>query len=141
MSIEAAKTEKRVVETFVEAVRDGDLDALDDVMDADLVYSQPTGEVHGLAEFKEETHALLSPFADVEIEVHEMVAEDDLVVVHFTFRGIHEGELQGIQPTGNTVELSEVIIARVEDGKIVDGNEIYDGLSFFQQLGVDPPEF
>ena len=140
MSIEAAETEKGVVETFVEAVRDDDLDALDDVMDADLMYSQPTGEVHGLAEYKEETQAVMAAFADVEIEVHEMVAEDDLVVVHFTFRGRHEGELQGIQPTGNTVELSEVIIARVEDGKIVEGNELYDGLSFFQQLGVDPPE-
>ncbi len=70
----------------------------------------------------------------------EMVAEDDVVVVHFSYRGTHEGEYQGIEPTGNVVEGTAVMIDRFKDGKIVERTEEFDTLSWFQQLGVDPSE-
>lgn len=140
MSTEAIAANKNAVEKTFEAISSDDLDALDDVMDEDMTYSDPLTEIEGLDDYKDYVRGFLSAFPDMEAEVHEMVAEDDVVVVHFTYRGTHEGELEGIEPTGNEVEGTAVIIDRLEDGKIVEKTEVYDTLSFFQQLGVDPSE-
>ena len=37
-----------------------------------------------------------------------------------TFRGTHQGELMGIPPTGRTVEMAIMDIARLVDGKVVE---------------------
>ena len=51
-----------------------------------------------------------------------------------------KGEYAGIEPTGNAVEGTAVMIDRLKDGKIVERTEEFDTLSWFQQLGVDPSE-
>jgi len=52
-------------------------------------------------------------------------------------RGTHQGEFQGIPATGNKVEISGIIISRIENGKIVEEREDWDLLGFMQQLGLE----
>ena len=42
-------------------------------------------------------------FDGARFEIHQMVAEGNLVAVRYTFHGTHTGEYLGIPPTGRTV--------------------------------------
>ena len=43
-----------------------------------------------------------------------------------------------IPASGTHIEVSAVVIARIEDDQIVEGWEIYDNLEFMQQTRRDP---
>ena len=44
------------------------------------------------------------------------------------------------EPTNRSVEFTGMTMARVVDGRIVEGWNSYDFLSMYQQLGVQPPQ-
>ena len=73
-------------------------------------------------------------FPDWTEKVVDIVADGDRVVTRYISNGTHEGEFQGIAPTGRKIEIAEVSIHRVLNGKIVEQWGFPDGLSHFQQL-------
>ena len=137
-SDETRDANKNAVEQTFEVMASHDFDALDDLMDEDLTFSDPLVEIEGLDAYKAMMRGRFSALPDTDSTFHTMVAEDDVVVVHFSYRGTHEGEFQGIEPTGNVLEGTAVMIDRFEDRKIVERIEEFDTLSWFRQLGVDP---
>ena len=137
-STETRDANKNAVEQTFDVMARHDFDALDDLMDEDVTFSDPLMEIEGLDEYKAMMRGRFSALPDTESTFHTMVAEDDVVFLHFSYRGTHEGEFQGIEPTGNVVEGTAVMIDRLEDGKIVERIEEFDALSWFRQLGVDP---
>jgi predicted ester cyclase len=60
------------------------------------------------------------------------------VVTRWRAQGTHEGELMGISPTGNRVEIMGMSIDRIEGGKVVETWDQYDALGMLQQLGAIP---
>ncbi len=66
------------------------------------------------------------------------MAEGDRVATRWTGTGTHEGELMGIAPTGNRVEVAGMVISRISGGKIAESWSNYDALGMMQQLGVIP---
>ena len=137
-SIDTRDANKNAVEKTFEVMARHEFDALDDLMDEDVTFSDPLMEIAGLEEYKDLMRGRFSALPDTESEFHELVAEDDVVVVYFSYRGTHEGEYQGIEPTGTVVEGTAIMIDRFKDGKIVERIEEFDTLSWFQQLGIDP---
>jgi steroid delta-isomerase-like uncharacterized protein len=59
-------------------------------------------------------------FPDLTCTIEELIAEGDKVAYRWTMRGTHQGEIEGIAPTGRAVEVSGITIVRLEDGKIVE---------------------
>jgi predicted ester cyclase len=59
-------------------------------------------------------------FPAYEFIAHQIVAEDDIVAVRATFRGVHKGDFAGIKPTGKRVSSELMIFYRVGDGVIVE---------------------
>jgi|SRR5579863_6021930 len=59
-------------------------------------------------------------FPAYEMIAHQIIAEDDLVAVRATFRGVRKGEFAGMGPTGKQVSSGLMIIYRVKDGLIVE---------------------
>ena len=70
--------------------------------------------------------------------VDEMIAEDDRVMVRWTFHGTHQGDFSGLPPTHKSVTYSGINIFRIADGRIAEVWDIYDRLWLWQQLGVLP---
>jgi predicted ester cyclase len=73
-------------------------------------------------------------FPAYELIAHQIIAEDDLVAVCATFRGVHKGEFAGIKPTGKRVSSDLMIIYRVSDGLIVEHWLIMDVKDVVEQL-------
>ena len=72
-------------------------------------------------------------------EIDEIFSSDDKVVVRWTGTGKHDADLNGIPPTGRTIEVSAISIHRMADNKIAETWEVWDTLGFLQQIGVVPP--
>lgn len=81
----------------------------------------------------------LDVMAEMTHEIHELVADGDQVMAHVTYRGVHEGRVHGIEPTGHTVEVEEYHRFRIEDDEIVELDWLSDDLALLRQLGVDLP--
>ena len=79
-----------------------------------------------------------SAFPDARMMVEDLIAEGDRVVWRFTIHATHTGLFQGIAPTGRSVTITGMNIARMEDGKIVENWGEQDNLGLLQQLGVIP---
>jgi steroid delta-isomerase-like uncharacterized protein len=77
-------------------------------------------------------------FPDWEEQIQDVVAEGDRVVLRVTAGGTHEGEFQGMAPTGKTVEITGMGIVRVENGKIAESWWEFDAIGLMQQLGAIP---
>lgn len=58
------------------------------------------------------------------------------VCLAYTLTGTHQGEFQGIAPTGRRIEVRGVQIGRFENGKIVERWGSTDELGIMRQLGV-----
>lgn len=128
---------KAVVQRYFDAFVDGDLHALEAVLDPDVVdHTADAGQAAGIEGFKQFTRAWKTAFPDLEVEIHEQVAEADLVVTRWTGRATHLGPYHGIPPTGRRVLLEAVSIERLRDGLVTDEWFISDGLVLLQQLGA-----
>lgn len=75
-------------------------------------------------------------FPDVEVTTHELLAEEDLVAVHLTGHGTHQGLFQGCPPTGRPWTATCTAIYRVDAGRIVDARVNWDLLAVMEQLGA-----
>ena len=71
-------------------------------------------------------------------EVEDIFSAGDRVAVRWTGSGRHTGEINGIPPTGAEVRVDAVSIFRMRDGKIAETWEVWDTLSFLQQVGAIP---
>lgn len=74
----------------------------------------------------------------VRLTVDEMIAENDRVMVRWTFTGTHQGEFAGLPPTQQPISYAGINIFRIADGKIAEIWDIFDRLWMWQQLGVLP---
>jgi predicted ester cyclase len=77
-------------------------------------------------------------FPNMVIQVNDMVAEDDRVVVYWTMVGTHLGEGAGVAPTGRTITFTAISQLRFRDGKLIEYQVSPDRLGIFQQMGVIP---
>jgi predicted ester cyclase len=70
--------------------------------------------------------------------VEEQIAEGDKVVNRWRARGPHQGELMGVAPSGNRVEITGLDLMRVSCGKIAETWPNYYALGMMQQIGAIP---
>ena len=121
-----------------------DLDAVEDILASDLVMHMPPfgHSLSTLGDLKTRHMYFQSTgFPDLALTIDDMVAEEDQVVVRYTFKGTHEGEYDDFRgkrhsPTGLRVKFSGIAIYRCADGKIVEVWDHVDWLGLYQQLGV-----
>jgi predicted ester cyclase len=92
---------------------------------------------------------LRAAFADLSFEVHDVVAEGDLVVIHNTMRGRHHGPMVEylenaevgtvFPPTGRTFATTQTHWFRLADGLVIEHWANRDDIGTAQQLGWVPP--
>jgi steroid delta-isomerase-like uncharacterized protein len=71
-------------------------------------------------------------------EIHDQIAQGDLVVNRITWRGVHSRPMAGVPATGRSVELRGINMFRVHDGRVVEQWAELDMLGLLQQIGAIP---
>jgi ketosteroid isomerase-like protein len=81
---------------------------------------------------------LSATFSNLRFEDHEMIAEDERVVVMATMTGVHTGTVQGVSPTRKPFRQRQFHLYRMHAGQIVEHLALRDDLGLLRQLGVLP---
>jgi steroid delta-isomerase-like uncharacterized protein len=82
--------------------------------------------------------AMLAAFPDMQVQAEDVFAEGNKLVLRWSARGTHQGDMMGIPPTGKQISVSGIAIDRFENGQSVEHWEIFDQVGLMQQLGVIP---
>jgi predicted ester cyclase len=77
-------------------------------------------------------------FPDLHLQIEHLIAEGNLVVIHFTGSGTHLGDLMGNPPTGRKIAVPGIAILQIENGKILARWEVLDSMIMMAQLGLLP---
>lgn len=129
---------KAVSRRLVEAFNRRNLDECAALLAPDYVWHGPGMEAKGPEGWKQVAEMYINAFPDVVLTIDDLIAEGDRVVVRWTARGTHRGELAGVAASGRSVTVPGIIISRVINGRIVEDHEIFDNLGMFQQIGTLP---
>jgi steroid delta-isomerase-like uncharacterized protein len=131
MTLEANKA---LVRKWVDAWMVNDIDVLDELFAQAYTVN---GAWVGVESVKQAVQFLHTALSDISAELHEMVAEDDQVVIHWTIRGRHTGQFMGIPPTGKALELKGINIYQVINSKIAANHEQTNVSEVMQKLKAD----
>jgi steroid delta-isomerase-like uncharacterized protein len=132
----SAEQNKALVNQFLKRL-DENLPVIDEVCAslfvAHLPGSAQPASREGFAQF---VSLFYLAFPDLCHTVEDQVAEGEKVVSRLTVQGTHQGPFQGMPPTGKQVTFTDIMISRIEDGKITELWAQFDALGLLQQLGL-----
>lgn len=127
---------------FEEVWKKGRLSAIDEMF-------AEHGTMHGLGEagadvtgpaaFKPFVERLRGAFPDIEVNVEQTIEEGDLIASRWVATMTHQGDHLGVPATGKRVSVTGMSIARIRDGKMVEGWNNWDMLSLMQQVDAFQP--
>jgi predicted ester cyclase len=118
-------------------INEDDLAVVDEVLDPDYEdESSVPLELPGREGFKRRINELRRSFT-LRIELHDMLAEGDLVAFRWTITGAHVGEFGGVAPTHRRVILRGLNLERVVDGRIKQHWSEFDPDALMRQVASD----
>lgn len=117
-----------------------ELDRVEEFVTEDFVNHEAwEGEDPGYEGFRLRLSRLHDAFPDLHMQVHEVMADGDLVAYRATLTGTHDGTLFGMEPTGKSFQVEHMHMLRVRDGKASEHWAARDDLGMLMQLGIIPP--
>lgn len=135
---------KAVVRRYIEAgVNAHDAAVIEELVHPDVVIHYGERTAHGRDAYHERKAAGVRAFPDWRVTVESLISEGDLVALRGTIQATHRGHLdagpQGvIPPTTTPVTTTQQVMARVQDGQIVEMWVERDGLHLLRQIGALP---
>lgn len=133
----SAQNKELVHTTFQEIWNGRNLDIIKERLSRDYV-GHSVREIQGPQGAKGFAAAILDAFPDYRYTVEDEICEGDKVVHRWIAKGTHEGEFQGLPPSGKQVTISGISVYRVANGKLVEGWTTADMLGLLQQIGAVP---
>ncbi|MCE7067164.1 ester cyclase [Dyadobacter sp. CY326] len=111
---------KTVVMRFnQEVIAEGKLDSFKELTDEQFINrSAPAGMNNGADGMIYFFNEILRPaIPDMNVTIHEQVAEGDLVTTRKTISGTQTGALLGVPATGRKISIDVIDIVRIKNGK------------------------
>ena len=79
---------------------------------------------------------LLGAFSEIELDIQEVIAEADKVLVHLRFRGVHSGPFGDYPASNKRFDVMVLDFFRMENGMIAEQWPAIDNLGLHQQIGM-----
>ena len=118
LSGDAAWMEKHVAKTFVR--HDPGLDF----------------EVRGPAGVMQLHDALMPAFPDMKLDLEDLVAEGEKVLVRLVIRATHTGPFGEMAATGKSIHVAVLDLFQIRDGVLIEHWAQLDNLGMMKQLGA-----
>lgn len=124
---------------FDEMCNQRKLDIAEELFSSNHAYHDPQAPTGpGPEGVKQVISAYQTAFPDAHWHVDETIVADNIIITRWRGTGTHKKELNGIPPTGKSVEVQGVWIHRIKNDKIVESRNVWDTLGMLQQLGIVP---
>lgn len=130
------RTNKTRLEQGFDALNEQDREAFVSLHTEDVVVHADDEAVRGIDDVANMEFAFFNAFPDLTLAIDAMVAEGDTVAARWTVTGTHEGPFKGLEPTGETVEFSNMGMFRFVDGQVAEVWLEGDRLGMLEQLGA-----
>ena len=130
---------KQIIQTYFNEVwNNGNVDVLDELLSTDYVNHTPStpNPPKGAKGLKLIVLAIRKGIPDLHYEIKEIIATKDRVVARVVMTGMQSDTLFGIPPTGKRIEVNQINIEKIENGKIVEHWRVTDELEMMKQLHV-----
>ncbi len=140
----STESNKAMIREFMEsAFNKGDLTAVDRHLAVTAVDHQEPIGVNFCTHLKQVITSLRTAFPDLHFELHEVLAEGNIVAFRSTMTGTHTGLFQlergpSIPATGRTINVAHMHFVQIVDGKGQDLWHLWDMPALMGQLGVRP---
>lgn len=127
-------------EKFGTALNAHDFDLMVSYFTEDCVFNlvPDPAPMHGREEIKAFFEDFLVSFPDIHTTEGRVLATGNIVVVEHSLEGTHDGDWQGVPPTGNTVVAPHLDIYEFEGDKIKRFTTYMDMLGPLMQVGAVP---
>lgn len=141
MSQEPRTRQAEIIDEY-EALWNGDFSKLDIVAEEASVYdpAAPEGVLHGREAVEAHLRETFQAFPDFALETHDMLVQDDMVMLDWTVTATFEGEFYGAPPTGRSFSNTGMAKTIVGDGKIQEDRLYYNEKEMLAQLGLTFPD-
>ncbi|HUI78161.1 MAG TPA: ester cyclase [Bryobacteraceae bacterium] len=132
------KENGQVMEQALAAVNAGDFNRFASFLDENIVvesemFPEP---VRGCDAARQQMEARAAAFPDQRIEILQVLASGDHVVVRTRMTGTHKGTFNGIAPTNKSISVEGCTITEIRNGKVIRARPFADNVSLLKQLGV-----
>ncbi len=135
---EIEKQNKEIVRRYFEAFDKQDVDTISELITSDGVcYIPGIQKGFPLTAFIPAMKSHREAFPDSTNDIKAVIAEGDIVAVRITEISTHEGEFDGIPPTGNKIYVENQFWLRLVNGKIAEVWLIEDTFGKMRQLGME----
>lgn len=132
---------RRMRRLFDEAWTAGNTEIVDDIVSEEFVFTRG-GEIQegGPELYRDLIESTREMFPDMSYSIDDVVVGDggDTVVLRWTVTGTHEGTYQGIEGTGQEIEMEGLELNKFEDGKLVETCTHPHWAGFLEDVGVLP---
>lgn len=126
-------------EMFETVLNQRDAEALRVYWADDLVEELPTGTYRGPDEMARYFAEAFAALPDFHIEAEQIAGDGETVFVKWRMTGTFSGTpWQGIEPTGDRIELNGIDCFTFREGKIAHNAAVFDQVSFGRQIGMLP---
>jgi steroid delta-isomerase-like uncharacterized protein len=132
-----------VVRSAHAALQRGDLEAFASHIDPNYVrhcQAMPPGQqkLEGTEEFFAFLQEWVTAVPEYEDTISPMIADGDKVAYVSTMTGVQTGPMGGFPATGKEFTLVNIVIHRLENGKVVESWVSWDNVAFLSQLDLMP---
>ncbi len=136
MSVE--QTRRVIARYFEEVWNRGEVDALDELLTPDYVNHSPSipDPRPGPVGLKPIVRAMREGIPDLRYEILDLVATGRKAAVYLRVTGTHQGPLFGIPATGRRIDICQMQVEWLRDGRICRHWRVTDELGLMRQLGV-----
>lgn len=140
----STETNKAIsMEVLEKGFNQGDLSVIDKYTAPDGIDHQEPPGTDIIAHIKDVILGMRTAFPDLHFEVHQMIAEGEIVAFRSTMTGTHLGvfnigPIRGLAPTGRKISVPHMHFVRMVNGKTYDLWHVWDIPSMMRQLGIAP---
>ena len=122
----------------------GNLEIFDEVLSPDYVrhcQAMPPElqEIHGPEVFKAFVADFVNSVSNCKDEIELIFADSNMVAYVTTTTGVQTGPMGDLPASGKEFKLKNIIIQRIEDGKVAETWISWDNVAMLTQLGFFPP--
>jgi steroid delta-isomerase-like uncharacterized protein len=132
------KNKQLIERYFNEVWNKGNVDLLDELLSKEYINHTPSipDPPKGPAGLKPIVLAIRKSFPDLHYEIKDIITTKDKVIARVVMTGTQTDTLFTLPPTGKRVEVNQINIEQLENGKIIAHWRVTDELALMKQLGV-----
>ncbi|TFW17156.1 ester cyclase [Massilia arenosa] len=128
---------RTILRYFDEVWNAGRVDVLDELLTADYLNHSASfpNPRPGPDDLKPIVRAMRAGIPDLHYEVLDIVEAEDRLAIYTRVTGTHAGELFGMAPTGRRIDVKQMQIEWMREGRICQHWRLTDELALLRQLG------